>query len=244
MIDIILSAHNRLNLTQECIEALFAYTTAPFTLTVIDDSEDLTPAWIAQFKLKHDNVRYIRPEQPFTSGNQIINLGLKETTSDPIVYLGNNVLVEPNWLDVAPTLFETDKALGIVGFKLLKYPTGVIEHAGIFFNPGMEHHMNIGVGEPAQRYTYICGLDIVGWALVMLRRAVFPQGLNEEIYHGFAGFDDIDNCLDARSRGWKVVYCGLGSAYHRALAVRERSAQAEEEYEQNRRTFLQRWSKK
>lgn len=242
-LDIILATHNNLGMTIWCIEHLYTNTSIPFKLTVIDDSTDLTPTWLHWWRAQgHENFNVVRPEEKITSGNQLINIGLKNTDSEYVVFLTNSTLVQPQWLDGAWGIMHQHEDIGVMGFKLLK-PSGVTEHAGICFTPEMPHHMNYGVGDPPWYNTEIKELGIVGWALVLLRRKAMPEGgLDEITYHGFRGYDDLDNCLTIQKAGWKIVYCGLGCAIHHALATRgDMSQKAMEEYEENRRRFTVKW---
>lgn len=239
MIDIILATHNHLEQTAPCVSALYSFT-PEFKLTVIDDSTDLTPQYFEQLNKELGNINFIHSDKLYTHGNEIINIGLKNTESPVVVYLGNSVRVEPDWLEVPNELMNREEDIGIIGIKLL-YPTNTIEHAGIVWNPDMPHHMNIGVGEASHRYDKIYEVDMVGWALVFLRRAAFPKELDTETYIGFAGYDDIDNCLEVKKRGWRVFYCGMSVAYHFAGATRHDDPQLGEKYEQNRQTFLKKW---
>ncbi len=242
-LDIILGTHNHLELTIDCIHALYTHTKIPFRLFVIDDSTDLTQQWIENWQKTHDNLHYIRPEEKLTCGNQVINIGLKNTESPIVCYINNSVVVDPEWCDVALPFIQRETKVGIVGFKLLK-SSGVIEHAGIFFTPDMPHHLNFGTGEPAQHHTYIRDIGIVGFALVLIRRAAVPiGGFDEKTYIGFRGYDDLDNCLTMGQSGWKVVYCGLGSAYHYALSTRAEGDMEKlaMEAEENRIRFTNKW---
>jgi len=245
-LDIILSTHDHLGLTIQCVEALYANTGVEFKLTIVDDSTDMTEAWLAEFGKTH-NINYIRcPSEELTCMNDILNIALKHTKSEFVVYLGNSVKVEPDWLIPAIRGIQQYEDVGCIGFKCL-FETGVIEHAGVFFEPGMPHHMNYGVGEGGHRHTYMREVDIVGWCLVLLRRKALPiDGLSNDYYIGFRGYDDIDNCLQMRKKGWKILYCGYGACYHWARATRLTSNQAEQEkfaqeYEENRFRFLARW---
>jgi len=244
-IDIILPTHNNLRRTTACIEELYANTEIPFNLLVIDDSDDVTPIWLEWFKKDHDNLTILRPQEKLTCGNQIINLGLENTTSELVVYIGNSIEVKPMWLTMALGLMEHSDDVGVVGFKLLK-PEGVIEHAGIHFEKGMPHHMNYGVNKEPIELTCMQEmgeLDSVGWALVLLRRLAIPVGgLEMDYYIGFRGYDDVDNCLQIKKNGWKVVYCGFGAATHYAGATRfTNTLENFKEHEENRKRFLKRW---
>ena len=44
--------------------------------------------------------------------------------------------------------------------------------------------------------------------------------LDEDLWQGFVGFDDIDNTVYLRYKGWEAWYCGLGVGYHRTHATR------------------------
>lgn len=241
-LDIILATHNHLDLTIRAIDALYAYTNAPFRLIVVDDSTDLTATYLFKLGGEKDNLKLIHSDVPYTHHNQIIQTGLDHAESDIVGYLGNSTRVEPNWLDVALPLMKQDLSIGITGFKLV-YESGSIEHAGIFWTPDMPHHYNIGVNEPGHRLTFIREVPAVGWALVLIRRAALIEPLDTKIYHGFRGYDDVDACFEMKKRGWKVIYCGIGAAYHSAGATRHENADEKfsQEAEENRQTFLERW---
>lgn len=216
-IDVILTTHNHLELTIRCVEALYQYTPNPFRLTIIDDSTDLTPDYFKTLASQYPNVQYIRPDILLKSGNQIINIGLRNTRNELVVNINNSVQVEPDWLNVALWQIKQNPQIGIIGFKLLRL-SGSIGHAGLIVNHrGL---FNIGLGEGGHRHTHVAEVPAVGWALVLYRRKAYPDGLDEKYYIGFRGWDDVDNCLALRKRGWKVYYCGFGAAYHEEGATR------------------------
>ena len=243
-LEIILATHNNYEMTAWCLKWLYACTTeTPFRLIVVDDSDDLTGAMLEDYNKRYGNLKVVRPEEKITNGNQIINAGLKATEGDIVCFMTNNTIVEPQWVCAAIDFMQGNENVGVMGFKLLK-PGGAIEHAGIAFFPGMEHHVNYGVGEGANRHTYFRNIGIVGWALVLLRRRAIPEGgLDEKTYHGFRGYDDIDNCLTIQQNGWQIIYCGMGSAIHYALDTRGKVLGENElkEIEENRVIFTKKW---
>jgi len=244
-VDIILGTHNHIELTAPCVVALYEYTEIPFRLTVVDDSTDgVTPIYFEKLQEKKGNIKYIRPRKKITSTNMVINIGLKNTDSEFVVFLGNSTIVEPKWLNAAWGVIHQHQDIGIIGFKEV-YPQGHIEHAGIHFEPGMPHHTNFGVGEPAHRWTHIADVPLVGGCLVLFRRLAVPVGgFDEDYYIGFRGYDDLDNCFQMHENGWRVVYCGLGTAIHRAQATQRADTELEQyarEYDENRFRFLARW---
>lgn len=218
-IDIIVTAHGRLDLTAPCITAIYENTKAPFHLIVLDDSNiftDPTPSYFDMLRLEHENLTYIHSDKPYTEGNQILNIGLQQGDSSYAVVVNNSVRVEPGWEETALEIMKENPKIGAVGFKCL-FPNGLIESAGIGimnFAP-----VDIGRDEAGHRRSVIYECEAVQWAFIMLRREAVGK-LEEGIYNGFKGWDDIDNCFTLRKNGWRIFYCGLGAGYHIPRATR------------------------
>ncbi len=244
-IDIILLTHNNLSNTMRCVEALYQNTQEDFKITVIDDSIDLTPLYFARLKEGTGNVNYIRPDVKITSANQAINIGLKNTESDPVLFITNSTFVEPLWLSYALRIMEQDPKVGLVGFKLIFPETNTIIEAGEIVYPD-GNRPNVGMGEPSHRYTHIRPVNAIGWAVVLIRRAAIPVGgLDETTYIGFRGADDTDNCLEMVKAGWKIIYNGCGAAYHKLGAcVGGGTDEGKAETAENWRRFIEKWAGK
>ncbi len=244
-LDIILLTHNHLENTTRCIEALYANTPMPFSLTVVDDSADETAAYFDRMTFEKKNINYHRAKVPISSGNQAMNIGLKLTQSDPVIFLCNSTFVEPDWLPAALRIMEQDPEVGLVGFKLLFPETSTIIEAGEIVLPD-GNRPNVGMHEPSHRYTHVREVHAVGWAAVLIRRAAIPpEGLDEVTYIGFRGMDDTDNCLEMRKRGWKIMYNGLGAVYHKLSACQGGGTeQGRMESIENCRRFMEKWAGK
>lgn len=215
-LDVLVIAHDRIELTIKCLNALYSYTNSPFHLIVVDDSTDLTPLWFAKFQKQHDNITYIHSDEPYTSGNQIFNIGFAHTKTDYVVTLMNSCTVEPDWELQALHLMETHKDVGIIGFKAI-FPNGQIESAGIMMNNYLPCDIGRDLAGHRLAGTYEC--DAAQWAMVLLRREAIPV-LDEDVFYGFRGWDDIDNCFAVKKAGWKIFYCGQGVYYHYPRATR------------------------
>ncbi len=234
MLEIIIPTHNHIEYTIQCIESLKRYTQVPYRITCINDStDDLTETY-----LKTQDLDIVHPDFIITEGHQNVNLGLRNTSSNPVVFMAQNTIVEPYWETYPLSIFD-EKSIGLIGIKLL-YPTGIIEHAGIVQID--EAWGDIGRGEPGHRYSFTADVPAVGFALVFINRLAFPEGFPEGLYpYGFAGPDDVDICLTIHKRGWRVVYCGESSAYHYANAVRTKSEDYYIKAEECRKFFISRW---
>lgn len=241
MLDIIMACHNHIEYTIQAIEALQRNTVGDFKLTLVDDSQDFcrTSSFCEEMKYSGTKIQRIVPNEKIIEGNQNVNLGLKYTESNPVVFMAQNTFVEPGWNVVPLQIFANNEKVGLIGAKLL-YQNGLIEHAGIIatdYGWG-----DIGRGEPGHRHSHTCEVPAVGFALVFINRDAFPDGMPEKLYpYGFAGPDDVDICYSVRKRGWKVVYCGQSCAYHIANAVRNKGEDYAMKVEECRKFFLSRW---
>lgn len=252
-IDIILLTHGRLDdLTRPCIQALYQNTRNLFHLVVVDDSDpdiedgkDKTLHFFDRLQIDCKNVTYVRSNVPFKSGNQAINVGLSRSNQRFVVVIGNSTCVEPDWDVVAVQMMTQNPKIGVIGLKSLKLGwaeggDGLIESAGI----NMTNYMpcDIGRDEPSHRLTVSYPCFSVQWAHVLLRREAVVGNLDENLWQGFVGWDDIDNSLYLRYKGWEVWYCGFGVGYHKTHATR--GIDKDEVFQKNRingEIFYKRW---
>jgi GT2 family glycosyltransferase len=115
----------------------------------------------------------------------------------------------------------------------------LIESAGIAMNGYTP--IDVGRDLPGHRQSSVYECFAVQWALALVRKQAVVGVLDEDVFFGHVGWDDIDNCLAVRKKGWKVVYCGVGAAYHSPRATRgDDSMQAAVKNLVNAHTFYKR----
>jgi len=260
-IDIILPTHGKLEeLTVPCVQALYAHTRNLFHLIVVDDStpdmnggKDQTPQWFKTMQIEHGNITYIHSDTPFKSGNQIFNLGLQYGNARFVATVMNSVRVEPDWDVVAVQMMANKPKVGIIGLKCLKLgwdnkriegdnvkTDGLIESAGVCMNDYTPCDM--GRNEPSHRLSVSYPCFSLQWAFALLRREAVVGNLDEDMWESFVGWDDIDNTLYLRYKGWEAWYCGLGVGYHLTHATRgSTSDEALIKNRKNAEIFYKRW---
>ncbi len=217
-LDVIVPTHEHLELTVKCIERLYLCTPSPFHLIVVDDSTDLTPLYLADLKQRNSNVTYVHSDVPYRSGNQFFNIAISHMKTSYLATVMNSVTVEPEWELEALKLMDSNPKIGVVGFKCLFPATGLIESAGIKMQKWLP--CDIGRDLPSHRLSGIYQVDACQWALALLRKEAVEGNLGEDVFNGFKGVDDIDNCFVVKDKGWEIWYCGLGVGYHAPKATR------------------------
>ena len=94
------------------------------------------------------------------------------------------------------------------------FPDGTIQHCGVVFGRGRQGPYHWSRGRPGQLVSRYPGeWQAVTGACMLVRRAVWREleGLDER--YGF-GLEDIDFCLRARQRGWRVLCCNDVDSLH------------------------------
>lgn len=222
-IDIIVPIHGRLDLTMKCIRAIYENTSSTFHLIVLDDTVDdgspeaMTQIYFERLLKQHDNITYIHKDEPYREGNQFFNEGFEHCKYEFVATVMNSVTVEPDWELIAAQFLQDNPKVGIIGFKTLQ-PTGVIETAGITMIGFTA--TDIGRDYAGFKLSSMYGCEAVQWAFTLLRLKAVKGNVEEGIYHGFVGYDDIDNSFEIRKKGWDIWYCGLGVGTHEVHATR------------------------
>jgi len=92
MISICIPIYNNLELTKECLKAIYDNTSGEYEVILIDNGSN--PAFVCNW----DKAVIIRNEE--NKGFPIaVNQGIQVATGDTIVLLNNDVIVTPNWLE-------------------------------------------------------------------------------------------------------------------------------------------------
>lgn len=141
------------------------------------------------------------------------NQGARAATRELVVFLNNDTIPRPGWLEALVGCLDRDPAVGAVGARLL-YPDGRIQHAGIGFEPrGIPFHPGrLAAGEdPA------LGVDrdhpaVTGACLLMPRELFFSVGGFDEDYVMYV--EDVDLCLRVWQAGRRVRYCAASVVEH------------------------------
>ncbi len=138
-ISFIVSVHNCVALTQKMIQTLFdTVNLAKHEVILIDDaSTDETPDFLDSVS---DKCRVLRNSENlgFSKAN---NRAAQTATGDLLLFLNNDLELAPGWLEPMLELEKSHRKVGAVGNIQRNYATGLVDHAGIFFDlNGMPTH--------------------------------------------------------------------------------------------------------
>jgi GT2 family glycosyltransferase len=208
-VSIVIPNFNGLPLLRGCLRSL-SETMAPgwdVEVIVVDDaSTDGSADRVAELVGRHPFARLLRNDS--NSGFLAsASRGAGEAKGEFLVFLNNDTVALPRWLESLIRPFRAHPDAGVVGGRLL-YPDGRLQEAGgIVFRDGSA--AKFGYGEldvDGPGYTFQRDVDYVSGALLATPRALFEQLGGLDPVYGFGYYEDTDYCFLARQAGRRVLY--------------------------------------
>jgi GT2 family glycosyltransferase/glycosyltransferase involved in cell wall biosynthesis len=250
-VTIVVPTFNHLDLTRQCLDAI-ERTAAPgsYEIVVVDNaSTDGTPAFLREAEEAGRLRAVLNGENRGFSA--ACNQGAALARGDVVLFLNNDTIPHPGWLDAVLAELDESPETGVVGSKLL-YADGTIQHAGVAIGERD--------GDPSPYHVYLCQpadaphvshrreLQLVTGACLAIRRELFERvgGFDEAYWNGH---EDLDLCLQARATGAKVVYRPDSVVTHLESQTKRLVGLEQFHYEKGadtpeargRRLFLERW---
>jgi len=202
-VSIVIPVYNKIEYTVACLRSLAEHADAiAFEAIVVDDcSSDATQAQLAQIA----GIRVLRNEHNLGFVGSC-NAGAARARGEFVLFLNNDTVVTPGWLDALVRCFAEQPDAGLVGAKLV-YPDGRLQEAGgIVFSDGSG--WNYGrFGDPADpRYDYRREADYCSGAAIMLRTDFFRALGAFDTRYAPAYYEDTDLAFAVRAAGKKVYF--------------------------------------
>jgi GT2 family glycosyltransferase len=142
------------------------------------------------------------------------NQGAAEARGKFLVFLNNDTVVLPGWLENLVETVECDASAGAVG-SLFLYPDGRVQEAGaIIWSGGEALHYGWGKSADDRRFAFAREVDYCSGASLLVRKSLFNQLGGFDRRYAPAYYEDADLCMGVRSLGFKVIYQPLSRIIH------------------------------
>lgn len=200
---IIIPVYNQAAHTLTCLRALAEHPpSAACEILVIDDgSSDQTREWMTQVTGLH----YHRRTQ---NGGFIAacNDGAARARGEVLVFLNNDTVPQPGWLDALLDTFRTQARAGLVGAQLL-YPDGRLQEAGgVVRNDGRADNIGRFQSPLHPVFSYLRQVDYCSGAAIAVPSALFAEAGGFDTHFSPAYYEDTDLGLRLRALGYDVLY--------------------------------------
>ncbi|MFL6229905.1 MAG: glycosyltransferase [Pyrinomonadaceae bacterium] len=238
---VVIPVFNQAEFTFQCLRSLWREIDADDAEVIVvnNASTDETAELLARFG---DKLRVVTNEEN-RGFVDACNQGASLARGRFIVFLDNDTVVLPGWLDELIATAERDESIGTVGSMLL-YPDGRIREAGaIVWKDGAAFHYGWGGAAGDPRYSFARDVDYCSGASLLVRRDLFAQLGGFDRRYAPASYEAADLCFGVRSLGFRVRYQPLARVLHYEGATAGRGAGAGFKHFQpiNREKFREKW---
>ncbi len=208
---IVIPVYNHCEATLACLRALAAHPpAAACEVIVVDDgSSDDTAAWMPQ-------VEGLRYHQRAANGGFIAacNDGASLARGEYLVFLNNDTIPQPGWLDALLATFAAHPGTGMAVAQLL-YPDGRLQEAGgVVFADGSAWSYGRFESADDPRYAYVRDCDYGSGAALALPRGLFVQAGGFDTPYAPAYYEDTDLAFAVRALGHSVRYQPAARVVH------------------------------
>ncbi|MEO8485648.1 MAG: glycosyltransferase [Betaproteobacteria bacterium] len=240
-VSIVIPAYGQALATFTCLKSVHA--TVPHGEVEVIVVDDASPEPLASELASVTGVTFVRAER---NGGFIAasNLGAQRARGERLVFLNNDTIVTPGWLEAIERTFARYPETGLVGVKLV-YPDGRLQEAGgIVWRDGSA--WNVGRGDDPDRpeYNYVRRVDYCSGACLAIPKALFASLGGFDVRYTPAYYEDTDLAFSVRAAGRAVRYQPAATVVHfeGTTSGRDETVGIKKHQVLNRATFAQRWS--
>lgn len=221
MISIIIIQHNNSQLTRNAIESLLKYHKDNIEIILVDNNS--TEAGAIEFIKDFPDIKLVLNKKNIGFG-AANNLAVKESNSEILLFLNNDVIITSEFLSKIEQKFNYDPQIGIIGPKLLngdgsvqlsmgRLPSIPVEFFDKFLYSAVNKKSKHVLSYINKEYSKEKQTFWVTGAALFIRRNLFLnlEGFDEKF---FMYFEDKDLCARLIANGFKVIYFPESSLIH------------------------------
>ncbi len=212
-VSIIIPVYNQWHFTRMCLNSILETTIGTgvgFEIILADDGSSDETIQAAQW---YPGLKIVKTEQN-VGFLRNCNKAAKQARGRHILFLNNDTVVLPGWLEGLFRTLEQDDSVAIAGSKLL-YPNGTIQEAGaVLFNDGTAYNIGRGCDRRLPLFNIARETDYISGASILVRKSFWDYvgGFDESYDNAYC--EDCDLAMTARSLGFRVIYQPTSEVIH------------------------------
>jgi GT2 family glycosyltransferase/glycosyltransferase involved in cell wall biosynthesis len=210
---VIVLVYRNADYLEAALRSVLESTDPRFPYEVIVVLNGTTPAVAAQARRASFGARIVVSEANLGFGGGC-NLGARHARAPYLVFLNDDVVVRPGWLEELVLTADAHLEAGAVGSRVLN-PDGTIQEAGgVIFSDGSTAPVGRGLPESTSRFRALREVDYCSACSLLVRREVFEavRGFSQRYFPAY--YEDVDLALKLRQAGWTVVFQPASELVH------------------------------
>jgi len=238
---VVIPVFNKYELTARCLLSLAALPAREtFEVVVVDDgSSDATEGSLSslpglRFRRNAANLGFV----------DSCNAGAGVAAGEFLVFLNNDTLVLPGWLEGLHHAFEVRRDCGLAG-SMLVYPDGTLQEAGgLVYRDGWAANRGKGQDLGSPEFNHLRPVDYCSGASIMIRAELFRAVGGFDARYRPAYYEDTDLSFAVRQAGFQVYFQPASKVIHfeGATAGKATSGGVKAFQVTNRAKFREKWA--
>lgn len=221
--------------TIECVQSIKESHAAAYTHVIIvdNDSPDGSGMRLADYYAQDISVTVLQQKENwgFSEGNNIGARYAKQQGASHIIFLNNDTIVQPQFLDEVLPYYDAHPEIGLLTGKIYYY-----SHPDTFWYAGGEYFPRKGKAthtgareKDVGQYDKIRGISFCcGCYMIMSVEHFDKMGEMSDAYFLYA--EDIDYSLQAMRAGFKIIYHPATAIYHKVSASTQKVSAVSQYY--------------
>jgi GT2 family glycosyltransferase len=224
---------------ERCLRSVREVTPQDISSEVIVVANGTAPAALRDISVRQDVVLIESPVNLGFGGG--CNLAARLARGKRLVFLNDDVVVTPGWLEGLNRVMDEDERAAVVGSKVL-LRDGELQEAGcVLWSDGSTS--GVGRGDDPSKPAYLerRAVDYVSFCSAMVRRSAWEAagGFDDRYFPAY--YEDVDLCLTMQVGGWRVMYEPTSVVHHAEGASASRDFR-DFASRRNQRQFVAKWA--
>jgi len=240
LVSIVMPVYGKWMYTLACLRSIAAHAgPLPFEVIVVDDA---SPDETAERLAAVDGIRVLRNDTNLGFIGSC-NAGATAACGEFVLFLNNDTLVTPGWLETLHRCLVEAPDAGLVGARLV-YPDGRLQEAGgIVFDDASGWNYGRFEATDDPRFLFRRQADYCSGAAILLRKALFERLGGFDTRYAPAYYEDTDLAFAVRAAGLRVYVEPAATVVHfEGITSGTDTASGTKRYQVvNRGKFLEKW---